>query len=336
MFDEVEVETMILEEIKAEITKEAQLTEAIRSEVHKVLVGQNYILDRLLIGVLTGGHILLEGVPGLAKTLSIKTLASALNVGFKRIQFTPDLLPGDIVGTQMYSQVSQSFTSKQGPIFANFVLADEINRAPAKVQSALLEAMSEGQVTIGDETYQLPVPFLVLATQNPIDQEGTYPLAEAQMDRFLMKITVGYPSRSDEKEIVNRMTQPVSFAINAVASAEDLLRLQKVVQKVYVDEKIKDYVLDIVFATRDPKSVNLPDLANLLDFGASPRASISLIKAAKAHAFLQGRAFVTPEDIKAIGKDVLRHRVLPSFEAEADHVDSDAILDRIFSEIEVP
>ncbi len=319
------------------VKKESAFVESLLQEVGKVVVGQRYVIERLLIGVLTGGHILLEGVPGLAKTLSIKTLADVTSVNFSRIQFTPDLLPSDVVGTLMYDQSNQVFTPKLGPIFANFVLADEINRAPAKVQSALLEAMQERQVTIGDRTHPLPNPFLVLATQNPIDQEGTYSLPEAQIDRFLLKLKVGYPSKLEEKIIINRMAGDSDIPpLIRVLTREDIARAKNVVRQVYVDEKIKDYVLDIVFATRYPDKSDLPDLDSLISFGASPRASIALIQAGKAHAFLRGRGYVTPEDIKAIGKDVLRHRVIPSFEAEAEEVDADEIIERVFAEIDVP
>lgn len=325
-----------LSQINELVKRESAFVETVLQEVNKVVVGQRYVIERLLIGVLTGGHILLEGVPGLAKTLSIKTLSDISSVNFSRIQFTPDLLPSDLVGTLVYDQKTGAFTPKLGPVFANFVLADEINRAPAKVQSALLEAMQEKQVTIGDTTHELPKPFLVLATQNPVDQEGTYSLPEAQVDRFIMKLKVGYPSKADEKEIINRMAGGTVPDVAKVINPEQIEQARKVVQQVYVDEKIKDYVLDIVHATRTPAKYDLSDIESWITFGASPRASISLIVAAKAHAFLRGRGFVTPEDIKAIGKDVLRHRVIPSFEAEAEEVDSDAIVERIFSEIDVP
>jgi MoxR-like ATPase len=325
-----------LQEINALVEQESKFVTALLEETGKVIVGQKYILERLLIGVLTGGHLLLEGVPGLAKTLSIKTLSDVVKVGFKRIQFTPDLLPADVLGTMIYNQTTQEFVPKLGPIFTNFVLADEINRAPAKVQSALLEAMQEKQVTIGDKTYKLKEPFLVLATQNPIDQEGTYSLPEAQVDRFMMKLKVTYPKKEEEREIINRMSSGKKISVQAIISPEDIMRAREVVSKIYVDEKIKDYVLDIVYASRNPQDYNLTDLESLITYGASPRASLSLIQAAKAHAFIRGRGYVTPEDIKAIGKDVLRHRVIPSFEAEAEEMDSEAIVDRIFSEIEVP
>jgi MoxR-like ATPase len=325
-----------LSQINELVKRESAFVETVLQEVNKVVVGQRYVIERLLIGVLTGGHLLLEGVPGLAKTLSIKTLSDISSVNFSRIQFTPDLLPSDLVGTLVYDQKTGAFTPKLGPVFANFVLADEINRAPAKVQSALLEAMQEKQVTIGDTTHELPKPFLVLATQNPVDQEGTYSLPEAQVDRFIMKLKVGYPSKADEKEIINRMAGGTVPEVAKVITPDQIEQARKVVQQVYVDEKIKDYVLDIVHATRYPAKYDLGDIEAWITFGASPRASIALIVAAKAHAFLRGRGFVTPEDIKAIGKDVLRHRIIPSFEAEAEDVDSDAIVERIFSEIDVP
>lgn len=325
-----------LQEINLKIQQEAIFVEKMFHECQKVIVGQRPVLERLLIGMLTGGHLLLEGVPGLAKTLIVKTMSDVCSVGFSRIQFTPDLLPSDLIGTLIYNQATQEFVPKLGPIFSNFVLADEINRAPAKVQSALLEAMEERQVTIGGDTHILEAPFLVLATQNPIDQEGTYTLPEAQVDRFLMKLKVGYPSKEDEKIIVDRMTGPILPKVEAVVTKKDLLNAATVVKQIYVDEKIKDYVLSIVQATRHPEQFHLQDLEQFINYGASPRASISLISAAKAHAFIKSRGYVTPEDIKAVGKDVLRHRVIPSFEAEAEEMDSDAILDRVFTEIEVP
>ncbi|MCP4050433.1 MAG: MoxR family ATPase [bacterium] len=325
-----------LNKINALVEKESQFLDALLKESQKVIVGQEYVLERLLIGILTGGHLLLEGVPGLAKTLSIKTIAEIVDVKFKRIQFTPDLLPADLIGTQIYNHSKQEFIPKLGPVFANFILADEINRAPAKVQSALLEVMQEKQVTIGDSTYKLQDPFLVLATQNPIDQEGTYQLPEAQIDRFIMKIKVKYPKKHEEKDIINRIAIGSIPTANKITSAQDIIRARETVAKIYIDEKIKDYVLDIVFATREPDNYNLQELKPLISYGASPRASLYLIAAAQAHAFIKKRGYVTPEDIKAIGKDVLRHRIIPSFEAEAEDLDSDAIIERIFSEIEVP
>lgn len=325
-----------LRQINALIEKEAPLLERLIAEAGKVIVGQRHVLDGLVIGLLTGGHLLLEGVPGLAKTLAIQTLATTVQANFKRVQFTADLLPSDVIGTLIYDPSKQVFTPKLGPVFTHFLLADEINRAPAKVQSALLEAMQEKQVTLGDKTYALPQPFLVLATQNPIDQEGTYILPEAQMDRFLMKIKVGYPSKVEEKKIIERMTAPTQPTVDKIMKLEDVERLQKVIPHIYVDEKIKNYVLDIVFATREPEKVGLADLKRFIAYPASPRASLSLIQAAKAHAFLRRRGYVTPEDIKAVGKDVLRHRVIASFEAEAEGMSSDTLIDRVFSEIDVP
>lgn len=328
--------SVALEAINKRVQEESVVVTRILGESRKVIVGQTAVLERLLIGVLTGGHLLLEGVPGLAKTLAIKTLSQAVDTTFKRIQFTPDLLPSDVIGTMVYNPKTQTFSPKLGPIFANFVLADEINRAPAKVQSALLEAMQESQVTIGDETHPLKKPFLVLATQNPIDQEGTYPLPEAQVDRFLMKLKVTYPSKAEEKEIMTTASMGVQAQVNPVIGVRELLRAREVVKAVYVDEKIKDYVLNLVEATRFPEKAGVKSLKPLIQHGVSPRASIALLQAAKAHAFIKKRGFVTPEDIKAIGKDVLRHRIMPSFEAEAEEIDADAILDRLFSEIQVP
>ena len=325
-----------LKKINALIEKESGFVDKIFDEAGQVIVGQRYVIERLVIGVLTGGHLLLEGVPGLAKTLSIMTLSRIVDVNFKRIQFTPDLLPSDLVGTMVYNPTKQEFTPKLGPIFTNFVLADEINRAPAKVQSALLECMQEKQVTLGDKSYDLKPPFLVLATQNPIDQEGTYTLPEAQVDRFLMKLKVDYPSKEDEKVIIDRMSGPSIPEPGKVIGPKDIESAKKAVSQIYVDQKLKDYVLDIVHATRQPDAYNLVDLKPYIQYGASPRASLSLIQAARAHAFIKRRGYVTPEDIKAIGKDVLRHRVIPSFEAEAEEMTSEVLVDKIFSEIEVP
>ena len=325
-----------LNRIHAQVVAESAFVDSILTEVGKVIVGQSYVLERLLIGVLTGGHLLLEGVPGLAKTLSIKTLASAIDVDFKRIQFTPDLLPADVIGTLIYNPNKQEFIAKLGPIFSNFVLADEINRAPAKVQSALLEAMQEKQVTIGETTYSLMDPFLVLATQNPIEQEGTYALPEAQVDRFLMKLKVSYPKRDEEKLIMERMTGAVLPKVEKVVGPLDILKARETVSNLYIDEKVKEYILDIVYATRDPEAFRLAELKPMIQYGASPRASLALVMAAKAHAFIKRRGYVTPEDVKAVGRDVLRHRVIPTFEAEAEGMSSEAIIERIFSEIEVP
>ena len=308
----------------------------LRQEIGTVIVGQQYLIDRLLVGLLANGHVLLEGVPGLAKTLAVKTLAQSLAASFRRVQFTPDLLPADLIGTQIYSPRDGVFTTKKGPIFAQVVLADEINRAPAKVQSALLEAMAERQVTIGDETHRLPEPFLVMATQNPIEQEGTYPLPEAQVDRFMLKLRVGYPSREEERQILDRMatTQPIK-ELKAVVSTDEILKARALVDQIYVDDKIKDYIVSIVFATREPASAGL-DIGPLVQYGASPRATLALTLAAKAQAFLQGRGYVTPQDVKSIGPDVLRHRVIVTYEAEAEDVDADAIVKRVFDGVPVP
>ena len=294
------------------------------------------MIDRILVGLLTGGHVLLEGVPGLAKTLTVRTLCDAIHAKFARIQFTPDLLPADLVGTVVYNQMKGEFTSKLGPVFANLVLADEINRAPAKVQSALLEGMQERQVTIGDKTYPLPSPFVVMATQNPIEQEGTYPLPEAQIDRFMLMIKVGYPTRDEERKIMDRMTAPEMVHIEPVVTPAELLDASKVVKQVYVDEKVKEYIVEVVFATREPAKHGLKDLAPLVEFGASPRASIALNLAARAHAFLRHRGYVTPEDVKAVGPDVLRHRLVLTYEADAEEVTSEDVVKRVFEVVEVP
>jgi MoxR-like ATPase len=325
-----------LQEINERIRDRSAFVDALLAEVGKVVVGQKPMLERLLIGVLTGGHVLLEGVPGLAKTLTIKTLARCVRVGFSRIQFTPDLLPADVIGTQIYRPQSGDFTVRKGPVFANFVLADEINRAPAKVQSALLEAMQERQVTIGDHTFALPDPFLVLATQNPIEQEGTYPLPEAQVDRFMLKIRVDYPARDEEMKIMERMIAAEAPVANPVIDAQELVDARAAVRDIYVDDKIKGYILDIVGATRKPEDFKLRDLKPLIEYGASPRASLALAEAARAHAFLRHRGYVVPEDIKAIGYDVLRHRVIPTYEAEAEDISSETLVQRIFNAIEVP
>src|SRR5881394_2406699 len=306
------------------------------SELGKVIVGQTYLVERLVIGLLANGHVLLEGVPGLAKTLSVKSLASCLHVRFSRLQFTPDMLPADVIGTQIYNPQSGAFTTRKGPIFANLVLADEINRAPAKVQRALLEAMQEKQVTIGDTTFKLEEPFLVLATQNPIEQEGTYPLPEAQVDRFMLKLRVGYPTRDEEKEIMRRMASGDPIPVEIAASPQAILAARHRITELYMDDRVMDYIVDIVLATREPKAAGLEDLVPLIEFGASPRATIALAQASRAHAFLRGRSFVTPDDIKAIAPDVLRHRVLTTYEAEAEEVTSDEIVSRILSRIESP
>jgi MoxR-like ATPase len=300
------------------------------------VVGQEYMVERLLISLLTGGHVLLEGVPGLAKTLTVRTLAEAIDTVFNRIQFTPDLLPADVVGTQVYDQATGQFLVKKGPIFANIILADEINRAPAKVQAALLEAMQEKQVTIGGTTYILEEPFLVLATQNPIEQEGTYPLPEAQVDRFMLKLRVGYPTRDEEKEIMRRMAGGDPIPIEKVASPKAIMDARHRISQLYMDDRIVDYIVDIVHATRDPKHYGLTELVPLVEFGASPRATIALAQASRAHAFLRGRSFVTPDDVKAIAPDVLRHRVLTTYEAEAEEVSSDDIVQKILGKIESP
>ncbi len=294
------------------------------------------MIDRLLISLLTGGHVLLEGVPGLAKTLTVRTLAETIATSFSRIQFTPDLLPADVVGTQIYDQSTGQFMVKQGPIFANIILADEINRAPAKVQAALLEAMQEKQVTIGGTTFKLEEPFLVLATQNPIEQEGTYPLPEAQVDRFMMKLRVGYPTRDEEREIMRRMASGHAIEVKHVATPEQIMEARGRIADLYMDDRIVDYIVDIVHATREPAAAGLPDIAALIEFGASPRATIALAQASRAHAFLRGRAFVTPDDVKAIAPDVLRHRILTTFEAEAEEVTSDELVTRVLAKVESP
>ncbi len=306
------------------------------AQVGKRIVGQEYMVERLLISLLTGGHVLLEGVPGLAKTLTVRTLAETISTSFQRIQFTPDLLPADVVGTMIYDQSNGQFSVKKGPIFANIILADEINRAPAKVQAALLEAMQEKQVTIGGTTFKLEEPFLVLATQNPIEQEGTYPLPEAQVDRFMLKLRVGYPTRDEEKEIMRRMAGGDRIQIQHAATPEAIMEARGRIADLYVDERIVDYIVDIVHATRKPKEAGLADLAPLIEFGASPRATIALAQASRAHAFLRGRTFVTPDDVKAIAPDVLRHRVITTYEAEAEEVTSDTIVQRVLGAIESP
>ncbi len=318
------------------VEKEGVSIRALQSEIGKMIVGQSYLIERLLMGLLADGHVLLEGVPGLAKTLSVKTLAQAISAPFQRIQFTPDLLPADLLGTLIYNPKTGDFTTKKGPLFSNIVLADEINRAPAKVQSALLEAMQERQITLGGQTYKLEEPFLVLATQNPIEQEGTYPLPEAQIDRFMFKLRVTYPSRSEEMEIMERMTAPNPVQIRAVVSPKDILTAREVVKNIYVDEKIKNYIVNLVCATRDPEAFKIKNMKGLIRYGASPRATIFLNVAAKAYAFLKGRGYVVPDDVKAIGLDVLRHRVIVTYEAEAEELTSDHIVKRIFDEIEVP
>ncbi|MDP8239728.1 MAG: MoxR family ATPase [Candidatus Hatepunaea meridiana] len=322
--------------LTAEVEQEGAFLEELRQEIGKVIIGQRKMVERLLIGLLADGHILLEGVPGLAKTTAVKSLAKAIDADFHRIQFTPDLLPADLIGTLIYNQQKGTFQVKKGPIFANFILADEINRAPAKVQSALLEAMQERQVTIGDTTYKLDEPFLVLATQNPIEQEGTYPLPEAQVDRFMFKVVIDYPEREEELDIMRRGDSSDAAAINPIIKPERIRNARKLMERIYLDEKIENYILDVVIATRKPGRFNLDNLAHLIRYGASPRASIYLVKAARAHAFLRHRGYVTPEDIRAIGYEVLRHRVMVTFEAEADEITSDDVIRDIFDHIEVP
>ncbi len=326
-----------IDKINAAVESESAFVKTLMERIQTVIVGQTYLIERLLIGLLGNGHILVEGVPGLAKTLSIKTLSDAISTKFQRIQFTPDLLPADIIGTLVYNPKEGTFTTKKGPIFTNIVLADEINRAPAKVQSALLEAMQERQVTIGDTTYKLDDPFLVMATQNPIEQEGTYPLPEAQVDRFMLKVNITYPTPDEETEVVTRMAHPTKkIAVDSVIGAADIKRARGVVDQVYLDEKLKRYIIDIVFATRFPEKYGIPELKNLIEWSASPRASINLIVASKAHAFIRGRGYVTPEDIKAIGYDVLGHRVIPSYEAEAEEKRSVDLVKIIFDKIKIP
>jgi len=325
-----------IKELNERIQRESAFVDILQMEVGKVIIGQKYMVERLLIGLLSNGHVLLEGVPGLAKTLSIKTLAASIKAKFHRIQFTPDLLPADVVGTMIYNQKTADFSVRKGPIFANFILADEINRAPAKVQSALLEAMQEKQVTIGDQTFKLEEPFLVLATQNPIEQEGTYPLPEAQVDRFMLKIRIDYPNREEERLIMRQNMAPATSEVKAVISPDNILKARALVQEVYMDEKIERYILDIVFATRKPKDFKLEKLSTLINYGGSPRATINLALAAKAFAFIKRRGYVIPEDVRAISHDVLRHRIAVTYEAEAENVTSENLIDEILNAIEVP
>ncbi|MCD6182139.1 MAG: MoxR family ATPase [Candidatus Cloacimonetes bacterium] len=328
---------MTIEEINRRVMEKSQLIDRIEEEVSRVVVGQSYMIKRMLIGLLADGHILLEGVPGLAKTLAVNTLANTIKADFKRVQFTPDLLPADLVGTLIFNQKTGEFVPKKGPLFAHFVLADEINRAPAKVQSALLEAMQERQITISETTYPLPKPFLVMATQNPLEQEGTYPLPEAQVDRFMLKLLINYPTRQEEKLILTRMVRDEKIEVSPVLTPTDILELRELVKDIYMEDKINEYILDLVFATRNPENYSkLADLKNLIECGASPRATIYLARAAKAHAFLDHRGYVTPDDIKAIGRDVLRHRLILSYEAEAEQITQEDIVSRLFDEIEVP
>ncbi len=325
-----------IKQIHEKIQRESVFVQTLKSEISKVIVGQNDLIEKILVGLFSGGHILLEGVPGLAKTLTIKTLAQSIQVQFKRIQFTPDLLPADLIGTNVFSPKTQEFNVKKGPAFTHLLLADEINRAPAKVQSALLEAMQEKQVTIGETSYPLPELFLVLATQNPIEQEGTYPLPEAQVDRFMLKLKVVYPTRAEELEILNRMTQKTVPTVKPVITPQEILKAREFVKEIYIDDKVKNYILDLVFATRDPDSFKMSELKKLISFGASPRATLFLTEAAKAYAFLQGRGYVTPEDVKVMGPDVLRHRILLTYEAEAEDTTSDELIRTLFNTVEVP
>lgn len=319
------------------VKQESSFVIGLKQEIEKVIIGQKYLIERLLVGILANGHMLVEGVPGLAKTLSVKTLSQAISTKFQRIQFTPDLLPADLIGTLVYNPKDGTFFTKKGPIFANIILADEINRAPAKVQSALLEAMQERQVTIGENTFKLDEPFLVIATQNPIEQEGTYPLPEAQVDRFMLKINITYPAREEEHKILKEMAvTDKEIKISPVTGPEDIKRARRVVNEIYMDEKLEKYIIDVVFATREPAKYKLNDLASLIQYGASPRASIYLALASKAYAFIQGRGYVTPQDVKCIGPDVLRHRVIVSYEAEAEEKTSEHIIKRVFDEVEVP
>ncbi|HHL72240.1 MAG TPA: MoxR family ATPase [Bacteroidetes bacterium] len=325
-----------IQALNDKVQKESEFVRKLTEEIGKVIVGQNYMVERLLIGLLSNGHVLLEGVPGLAKTLTVNTLAKAIKTKFQRIQFTPDLLPADLIGTLIYDQKTGDFTTKKGPIFSNIILADEINRSPAKVQSALLEAMMERQVTIGEKTFKLDDPFLVLATQNPIEQEGTYPLPEAQVDRFMLKLSVGYPTREDELEIMRRMAAGPVPAVKSVVTPKQIISARKTVAEIYLDAKIENYIVDIVFATREPQKQGLDDLAELIAFGASPRASIFLVQAAKAHALLRGRGYVTPDDVRAVCLDVLRHRVLVTYEAEAEEITPEDIIRKVLASVEVP
>ncbi|MBN1579020.1 MAG: AAA family ATPase [Chitinispirillaceae bacterium] len=318
------------------IKEESSFVTLLKTEIGKVIVGQGKMVDRLLIGILTRGHILLEGVPGLAKTLAVSTLARVIDTGFKRIQFTPDLLPADLIGTMVFNQKTGEFVVKKGPLFSNIILADEINRAPAKVQSALLEAMQERQVTIGEATYPLEEPFLVLATQNPIEQEGTYPLPEAQVDRFMLKLKVVYPSREEEKQILTRMGTDKIPEVSKVIGVDRIIAARSVVEKIYIDPKVEEYIVSIVYASREPQAAGLEEMKNLIAYGASPRATINLLRAARAHAFIRGRGYVTPEDVKSIGMDVLRHRIITTYEAEAENILAEDIVRKIFDSVEVP
>lgn len=328
-----------IRELHEKIQRESVFVQDLKNEIHKIIIGQEYVIDRILIGLLADGHILIEGVPGLAKTLLIKTLSKCIQAKFQRIQFTPDLLPADIIGTLVYNPQTTQFTVKKGPIFANIILADEINRAPAKTQSALLEAMQERQVTIGEQTYKLEQPFLVLATQNPIEQEGTYPLPEAQVDRFMLKIKIEYPQKDEEKEILELTPQKLEEKFNSlkpIISPSDILKVRKIIDEIYIDEKLKEYILNIIFSTREPQNYNLSDIKSFIMYGASPRASIYLVLASKCYAFLNHRGYVIPDDIKSMAYDVLRHRIILTYEAEAEEVSSDDIIKQILNTIEVP
>lgn len=329
-------ETVNIRELNELIAANSSIITLITKGMDQRIVGQKHLVDSLLVALLCNGHVLLEGVPGLAKTLAIKTLAQLIDAKYSRIQFTPDLLPADVVGTMIYSVKQEKFEIKKGPIFANFVLADEINRAPAKVQSALLEAMQERQVTIGDETFKLPNPFLVMATQNPIEQEGTYPLPEAQMDRFLLKVVIGYPNKDEEKRIIRQNIKPDLAPVVPVVKPEEILEAQKIVQQIYIDEKIEDYIVSIVFATRDPEAYGLKNLRTIIEFGASPRASISLALASRAYAFLRGRGYVIPEDVRSVCHDVMRHRIGLTYEAEANNITADDVITDILDAVKVP
>ncbi|MEC9274184.1 MAG: MoxR family ATPase [Candidatus Neomarinimicrobiota bacterium] len=326
-----------LSEINERISRESVFIDKLRDEISKVVFGQLDLINRLLIGILANGHILIEGVPGLAKTLLVKTIAQLIEANFQRIQFTPDMLPADLIGTLIYNQKTGSFETRKGPIFSNIILADEINRSPAKVQSALLESMQERQVTIGEDTFTMDSPFLVLATQNPIEQEGTYPLPEAQVDRFMLKLKVSYPSIDEEKLILRKMAKTtIDDSLKPVADPRQILNAQKTINDIYVDEKVEEYILNLIFATRDPKSFGLNDIIGLIDYGASPRASINIVLASKARAFMEHRGYITPEDVRFVGMDVLRHRVILTYEAEAEELSSEDIIQRLFETIEVP
>ena len=331
------MEKFSLSEINDRIAKDSKFVPSLRDSIAEVIVGQHELIDKILIGMLANGHLLLEGVPGLAKTLTVNTLANSINTSFQRIQFTPDMLPADLIGTLIFNQKTSGFETKKGPIFSNIILADEINRAPSKVQSALLEAMQERQVTIGESTFKLGKPFLVLATQNPIEQEGTYTLPEAQVDRFMMKLKVDYPKKDEERQIIrsSARTEPIKIKKSKI-KATAITKAQQSINDIYVDEKVEEYILNLVFCTRNPSDYNLPDLSHLIENGASPRASISLILASKARAFLEGRGYITPEDVRFIGKDVLRHRIILSYEAEAEEISSEDIIQRLFDSIEIP